>query len=360
LRTTLSFLIALALISACSQAERPMDGSSSKAEITTVTKMVNYDAFLDSKDLAIIDSLALDKARIADLKQRPIFDFKPTDVDLYVKYAHYRYPNVRERIEHFAKKNFGQPYDIYLLGEYPFELTDEQPLFDLQKSDCVVYAEHVYAMALSESWKEFFAMLQRIRYEDGVIGYTTRNHFTEADWIVHNDWLVQDITESLGDGITKKVRSNIPKERFFKAKGIENPPANEVLDWSYIPASQVMGVAPQLKTGDFVNVVRGFGSGGEYVGHVGLISVDENDGTVYFVHSTQPEVRMQTLESYMTESFEKAGTKGWFDRWGQWFDNGRAPEFFGFKFLRFNEDAMDNLIAIDGPGAPRLTIYGGK
>lgn len=337
-----------------------MDDIVSSKNTASNKKTLNYDAFLDANDLAVIDSLNLDKAQITDLKQRPIFDFKPSEVDLYVKYAHLRYPNVRERIEHFAKKNFGQPYDLYLLGEYPFELTDEQPLFDLQKSDCVVYAEHVYAMALSESWKEFFAMLQRIRYEDGVIGYTTRNHFTEADWIVHNNWLVQDVTETLGDGLTKKVKSTIPKERFFKAKGIENPPANEELDWSYIPAAQVMGVAPQLKTGDFVNVVRGFGGGGEYVGHVGLISVDETDGTVYFVHSTQPEVRMQTLESYMNESLEKTGTKGWFDRWGQWFGYGKAPEFYGFKFLRFNEDAKENLKAIDGPGAPRITIYGGK
>lgn len=336
-----------------------MDNGNQPSVVSTSVK-ANYDAFLDTQDLVIIDSLDLDKAKLADLKQRPLYEFKPEDIDLYVKYAHLKYPDLRKRIEHFAKKNFGQPYDIYLLGEYPFELTDDQPLFDLQQSDCVVYAEHVYAMALSQSWKEFFAMLQRIRYEDGVIGFTTRNHFTEADWIVHNAWLVQDITESLGDGITKKVKSTIPKERFFKAKGIQNPPKDEVLDWSYIPASQVMGVVPQLKTGDFVNVVRGFNGSGEYVGHVGLISVDENDGTVYFIHSTQPEVRMQTLESYMNDSLEKTGTKGWFDRWGEWFGNGRAPEFYGFKFLRLNENALETLKDIDGPGAPRITVYGGK
>lgn len=336
-----------------------MDDSKQPSAVSTSVK-TNYDAFLDTQDLVIIGSLDLDKAKLADLKQRPLYEFKPEDIDLYVKYAHLKYPDVRERIEHFAKKNFGQPYDIYLLGEYPFELTDDQPLFNLQQSDCVVYAEHVYAMALSQSWKEFFAMLQRIRYEDGVIGFTTRNHFTEADWNVHNAWLVQDITESLGDGITKKVKSTIPKERFFKAKGIQNPPKDEVLDWSYIPASQVMGVVPQLKTGDFVNVVRGFNGSGEYVGHVGLISVDENDGTVYFIHSTQPEVRMQTLESYMNDSLEKTGTKGWFDRWGEWFGNGRAPEFYGFKFLRLNENALETLKDIDGPGAPRITVYGGK
>lgn len=336
-----------------------MDNGNQPSAVSTNVK-ANYDAFLDTQDLVIIDSLDLDKAKLADLKQRQLYEFKPEDIDLYVKYAHLKYPDLRERIEHFAKKNFGQPYDIYLLGEYPFELTDDQPLFNLQQSDCVVYAEHVYAMALSQSWKEFFAMLQRIRYEDGVIGFTTRNHFTEADWIVHNAWLVQDITESLGDGITKKVKSTIPKERFFKAKGIQNPPKDEVLDWSYIPASQVMGVVPQLKTGDFVNVVRGFNGSGEYVGHVGLISVDENDGTVYFIHSTQPEVRMQTLESYMNDSLEKTGTKGWFDRWGEWFGNGRAPEFYGFKFLRLNENALETLKDIDGPGAPRITVYGGK
>lgn len=355
------FIFLLFSFYACVKVEDPrdFDQSNTTAELSDNAKAIlDPSKFLDKIDLQLIDSLNLNQRLIADLKQRPIYTYSPKEVDAYVNFTYHRYPNLRERVDHLAKKNFGQPYDIYLLGEFPFEVTDDQPLFDLKQSDCVVYAEHVYAMALSSNWKQFFAMLQRIRYEDGVIGFTTRNHFTEADWIVNNDWLVDDITEDLGDGITKKVISKIPKERFFKAKGIENPPADETLDWSYIPAEQVKGVIPQLKTGDFVNVVRGFNGSGEYVGHVGLISVDEQDGTVYFVHSTEPEVRMQTLESYMNESLQKAGTRGFFDRWGEWFGKGKAPEFYGFKFLRLNEDAMNRLKQIDGKGAPRVTIYG--
>ena len=39
-----------------------------------------------------------------------------------------------------ARKNLGQPYDIYLLGEMPFETYDPQPIYCLSKSDCVVFA----------------------------------------------------------------------------------------------------------------------------------------------------------------------------------------------------------------------------
>lgn len=330
----------------------------SEAEVSDEQDAIlNYEEFLDEEDLNISDSLNISVSRLALLKQKPLFDFEPKDVDQYIAYTQLKYPNLRDRVDHLARKNLGQPYDIYLLGEYPFELTDEQPLFDLKSSDCVVYSEHVYAMALSKNWKEFFSMLQRIRYKNGVIGFTTRNHFTEADWIVNNSWLVQDITETLGDGITQKVTTRIPKERFFRSRGIENPPKNEVLDWSFIPANQVSSILPQLKTGDFVNVVRGFNGSGFYVGHVGLISVEE-DGTVYFIHSTEPEVRKQTLESYMEESLAKAGQYGFIDRWGEWFGKSPAPSFYGFKFLRLNESAKERLREIDGPGAPRVTIYG--
>ena len=85
-------------------------------------------------------------------------------------------PDLRKRILHLARKNIGQPYELYLLGEMPFEPYDPQPIYCLGKSDCLVFTEHTYAMALSHNWPSFMRMLQRIRYRDGHLGVATRNH----------------------------------------------------------------------------------------------------------------------------------------------------------------------------------------
>lgn len=57
-------------------------------------------------------------------------------------------------------------------------------------------------------------MLQRIRYKDGVIGVLTRNHFTEADWVVNNSWLIKNITDSLPDVKAKKLRPKLIGQNF--------------------------------------------------------------------------------------------------------------------------------------------------
>lgn len=325
----------------------------------------------------------VDTELLTDLKNKPLYEFNEKEVDAYLGYLQVEVPDLRARIDSLAHKNIGQEYDIYLLGEFPFEVYDEQPLYCLDQSDCVVFSEHTYAMALSHDWKSFMAMLQRIRYNKGVISYTTRNHYTEADWIVNNSWLVKDISEELAGENIKKVSTKFNKTSFFKRNGVDFEVDPFTLDWNYIPAEYVEDVISNLKTGDFVNVVRGSSPESVYVGHVGLISVDD-DGTVYFIHSTTPQVKKQTLVSYMNQSLklseerkienaeiQKENEKIRANNAKLRAENGgephpdeektiaQKPYFYGFKFLRLQENAMDNLKEIDGPDAPKVTIYGG-
>lgn len=281
---------------------------------------------------------------IKQLMKKPLFTFSEEDVDKYIGFLQERVPDLRKRVQILAKQAMGQNYDIYLLGEYPFEIKDKQPLFNLKQSDCVVFSEHMYAMALSHDWKEFFAMLQRIRYKNGEIGMLTRNHYTEADWVKNNDWLITEITNEIGGGDVKKVTSEIDRAKFFKKHGIGQNIPKEKIEWTYIPGDSVYKVLPYLKTGDFVNIVRSYPGGEPWVGHVGLISVEE-DGTVNFMHSSDPVVKTQTVLSYWNEWKERKKKKG-------------GWEFLGFRFYRLNENAFDNLKKIDGPRAPKLTIYG--
>jgi len=81
--------------------------------------------------------------------QKQIFQMTPVEAGRYIAWAHQAEPDLRKRIAAIGRKNLGQPYLLNLLGEFPFEVHDDLPMFSLQQSDCVVFAEHTYAMALS-------------------------------------------------------------------------------------------------------------------------------------------------------------------------------------------------------------------
>ena len=96
-------------------------------------------------------ALAAESARadpLAALSAKPLYQFTEAEVGSYLAQLHATEPDLRKRVVHLARKNLGQPYELYLLGEMPFETYDPQPLYSLTKSDCLVFAEHTYAMAL--------------------------------------------------------------------------------------------------------------------------------------------------------------------------------------------------------------------
>lgn len=316
------------------------------------------------------------------LLNKPLYKFSPQELDKYLAFLQKYEPDLQKRIQHLAKQAVGQPYEIYLLGEFPFEIYDTQPLYNLEKSDCVVFSEHIYAMALSDNWKKFFTMLQRIRYKDGIISILTRNHFTEADWVINNSWLIENITEKLPSVKFRKVKTIIDRAKFFSKWDLGQDIPIQELEWAYIPASEVSKAIKHLKTGDFVNVVRGFTPESVFVGHVGIISVEE-DGTVNLIHSTTPEVKIESLIDYMNNSLslnkrrEKENKKilkeniiiSRYNDSLRTINNGIPhpdekslipfkPYFYGFSFFRLRENALDNLRAIDGDKAPRVVVYG--
>ena len=291
---------------------------------------------------------------LESLLKKPLYEFSEAEVERYLRHLQATEPDLRKRIVHLARKNLGQPYELYLLGEMPFEPYDPQPLYCLSKSDCLVYSEHTYAMALSHDWPGFMALLQRIRYRDGYLGVVTRNHYTEADWNRSNRWLVEDITERLAGKHALVYEQRIDRASFFQKRyqlEIEIPV--ETHRDTFLPVEQVELAKPHLADGDFVNIVRGFPDkataknetfdGSAWVGHVGLI-VHGPKGEVNMIHSTKPKVREESLDAYVARSLEKAA------------ENPKKARLLGFKFLRLQEDPLAKLKTIDGPDAP-VVIY---
>lgn len=313
---------------------------------------------LTHEQTAACKRLGLDTNDIAKLVEKPLYKCNEAEVDRYLKFLSATEPDLRKRIVHLARKNIGQPYELYLLGEMPFEPYDPQPIYSLGKSDCLVFSEHTYAMALSHDWPSFMRLLQRIRYRDGQLGVTTRNHFTEADWNVSNRWLVEDITKQLAGNAAVKFHEAINRAKFFKEryKLTVNVPV-EQHDDLYLPYEQIGRAKSQLQDGDFVNIVRtetnesaenSVYGGSAYVGHVGLIAHGEN-GDVHLIHSSVPKVREELIEQYIARSTKDLIQK----------DAEGKARLVGFKFLRLRDEPLKNLKAIDGPDAPRVTLPGG-
>jgi len=341
-------------------------GCSSVPKIQIDEKPIK-DVMVDTKYYPIANKLNISEDSLLTLFSKQIYLMKPKEVDAFIKLLYRAEPNLQERIKIIAKKNLGQDYKIYLLGEfpmevypdikigglYPTEILGTQPTFTLEKSDCVVFCEHTYAMALAKDWKQFYAFLQRIRYKDGEISFLTRNHYTEYDWDNNNSWLVKDFMDELPLKFTKQVHSTINKAAFFKRYNIgqDTPPVE--FDWKYIPLEFIDSTLHTLNTGDFVNFVRGFGDDAStYVGHTGII-IREND-SVYVIHSTEPKVRIDNLKEYVKNAQKLNLEKIEYNK----VNSKKKPLLYGFRFLRLEKNPYENLRKIDGPRAPVVKIYG--
>lgn len=268
---------------------------------------------------------------IEAILQKQIYQMTPVEAGRYVAWVHQAEPDLRKRIAAIGRKNIGQPYTLNLLGEFPFEVHDNLPMFSLDHSDCVVFAEHTYAMALSQSWEEFFWMLQRIRYRDGVIGVATRNHYTEMDWNVANRWLVTDISADLAGPDGPAYSMTIDRARFLKTRHhTERNIPVESSRQAYVAKDQVAAIANQLQEGDFVNVIST--RNGEYwASHVGLVVLGP-DGERHFLHSSEPQVREETFASFIARAAAREA------RNRQEGKNGQV--LAGFKFLRLNDKVV--------------------
>ncbi|GAB4318853.1 MAG: hypothetical protein Kow0059_12640 [Candidatus Sumerlaeia bacterium] len=283
------------------------------------------------------------------VKAKRLNQFTPDDVDLFAAWLQQVEPSLQARVRLIALKGLGQKYNIFLLGEAPVEIWDPQPLYTFEQSDCVVFVEHVYALALAYDWRSFFALLQRIRYKNGEISNLTRNHFSLVDWDTNNAWLVRDISRELAGERARGVQETSGRRRFFaKNKGI--PPAlyetmeeSTVQTW-YVPADVVPDILDQLQDGDLIHVIRANDKGVGWCQHFGLVIRGE-DGSVNMLHSTPPRVKIQTIQSYLDGQARANERRR---------EKGETP-FVGLKFLRLTDDPIAALKALDGPDAPLVT-----
>ncbi len=160
---------------------------------------------------------------------------------------------VTQKINYLSQFFLGTPYNLHCTGDGPYALLEAWPLVNFQETNCMALCEHVLALSISDSWDNFFDNLQQIRYRDGLIGMKTRNHYTMADWLPQNNWLLQDVSRTVGGAFTKTMTRTISHRAFFQNKGMSDmrdvlPDRTITID--YIPLNKVLTVKKNIKTGD--------------------------------------------------------------------------------------------------------------
>lgn len=111
-----------------------------------------------------------------------------------------------ERIRRLSDHFLGTPYAMGPLGEGPGAAIDPDPLFRLDRVDCLTFVEQLWGLAQARRLEEAASLTQRIRYRGGQIDYRHRLHLTWSQWLPENEraGFVRDITRQVGGEATRR------------------------------------------------------------------------------------------------------------------------------------------------------------
>lgn len=138
---------------------------------------------------------------------------------------HRDHPGLPSRVEAVSAAFLGTPYKLGPLGEGEDGEFDRDPLYSFAQADCVTFVEQVMALSLEpELAKALAGVLRRIRYRDGKVGYATRNHFTEVDWLPANAaaGFIADISAKVAGDKVKVARKTISKREWYARKTLDD------------------------------------------------------------------------------------------------------------------------------------------
>lgn len=236
-------------------------------------------------------------------KQRQTHEMVWKDLENLMKEAKSKYPDLNKRIQYISERGLGTPYVIFNLGEGPDAKCDPDPLMNFSQTDCMTFCEHMIAMSISDSYKDMFKNLQRIRYKDSKIGMTTRNHYTIADWLPNNDWILYDATELIGGKLYNEMTKTIDRKKDFKNLPVDQEKLVKVsnrqtVKIKYIPEENLLSIADNLHGGEIVSIISN--KPGIFSAHMGIIVRDEWDNLI-FRHGSSLEKTAQVIDQRFEE-----------------------------------------------------------
>lgn len=229
--------------------------------------------------------------------------------------------SVTERMNFFSEMFLGMPYGLNCVGDGPYALYDTKPLLNFESTNCMVFCEDVLALSVSDSYENFFNTLQQIRYKDGIIAMKFRNHYTMADWLPINSWLLHDVAKEVAGKKTKTLTRTISHKNFFAHKGISDMryvKGDRTITINYIPFNVLPGVKTKVKDGDILALIfRDLDN--IFSGHM-LMAYDTPNGKVIRESSLSKNTALDTP----------------YDEWVKNFMN--SKKYIGIALMRVNDD----------------------
>ena len=225
------------------------------------------------------------------------------DLEKLMQEAKVKFKIISERVEYLSERGKGTPYVMFHLGEGPGNKIDPDPLIDTGRTDCMTFCEYILALAISDNYNQMFNNLQKIRYKDGKIDFTSRNHYTIADWLPNNSWLLYDATKEIGGNLCKPASKTINRKELFLNAGLLETEIKDIipvqkLTVKYISAVDLLKIENNLKGGEIASIITK--KSGIFSAHMGIIVRDQWDNMI-FRHASSLERNMQVIDQRFDE-----------------------------------------------------------
>jgi len=250
-----------------------------------------------------------------------IYEMSNFEIDQLLTEISQKPLTITQRINYYSEMFLGMPYNLTCTGDGPYALYEPRPLVNFNQTNCMVFCEHVLALSISDSWDNFFNNLQQIRYRDGIIGIRTRNHYTMADWLPANSWLLDDVSRQVGGQYTQTTTRTISHKTFFLEKGITDmryvlPDREITVD--YVPREDLLKVKKNVRPGDILALI--FADKTDiFSAH--MLMIAEKNGQIYIRESSSS--KMTTFDTP-------------YDEWVKGKQNNER--YAGLCFMRVRED----------------------
>ncbi|MBR6248116.1 MAG: DUF1460 domain-containing protein [Muribaculaceae bacterium] len=201
-------------------------------------------------------------------------------------------------VSFYAHKLLGTPYVAHTL-----EGDNEMLTINIDQLDCTTFVETLYALARTtlqgrQSWRDYAANLESLRYRGGVMGdYSTRLHYISL-WIIDNfsRGNLVEVTPDLPHATTMVKTINFMSAHadsyqslkgdsamVVKIKRMEDGLRNHQMPYLKKMWLNKDDVRQALHAGDFVGLVTRID--GLDISHLGIIEKDEN-GEIYLLDAS--------------------------------------------------------------------------
>lgn len=264
-----------------------------------------------------------------------------------------KFKTFQDKIAYINQLFFNKPYAFNALGEGELGEFDDNPIYRTDAFDCETYVDTIIALALAKDLPDFTNIIKKVRYKDGNVSFTDRNHFTCLDWNINNQnqKITKDISNDIRDKnnnfITEKAKAYIDKPNWYKnlpitrirqknldedaknkkladlrAKGVNFKKVLSTID--YIPFDKIfsaddevdMKIIKQIPNGAIVEIIRPNWDLNKIIGtnlnvsHLGFVVWEKN--TPYFIHASTDKliVTKTPFIEYLKKAKESPTIKG--------------------------------------------------